>query len=292
LNTKSSAFKLWAQKSYLPAIITHGCDLDVQTIYVYGSSHSGSTVLGSFLGAFHGLEMLGEVEAGLKKDGRKLCSCGETLEECKIWGPVLKANSPVEAGGRRRDREPINKETRRLLDYFSQVFSSPSAIVDTSKSLSRLRRLTIDRAKPLVLHLVRNPYAVVVSQMTSEARKGVARRSTAISLLEGWASKQREGRKFCRDHRVASLTVRFEDFVDDPRKVVESLSAIGVPLSGEIPDLIDPACQHQISGNRIRKGPPFRIEKRAQTSNQLMLETKASLRARLEISRYGYSTEP
>lgn len=71
--------------------------MTTKIIYITSLSRSGSTILDMILGAHANGVGLGEVtrvlgmrEEQLEKslDGR-VCSCGATARECKVWGPYL-----------------------------------------------------------------------------------------------------------------------------------------------------------------------------------------------------------
>lgn len=62
-------------------------------IYIAGYGRSGSTLLERVLAAHPGIEGLGEVEHLCRADDLHAvnCGCGEPIDSCELWGPVVEA---------------------------------------------------------------------------------------------------------------------------------------------------------------------------------------------------------
>ncbi|HJP60639.1 MAG TPA: hypothetical protein VJ865_11585, partial [Gemmatimonadaceae bacterium] len=69
-------------------------DGEPTVIYIAGAGRSGSTILDTALGVLPRTESLGEVSNlfDASKTGG-MCSCGERLTDCCLWGGVLNATS-------------------------------------------------------------------------------------------------------------------------------------------------------------------------------------------------------
>lgn len=60
----------------------------MQTLYLMGRGHNGSTILNLILGAHGQITAAGEVSSGMRALG-DACSCGKPLRECPFWGPTI-----------------------------------------------------------------------------------------------------------------------------------------------------------------------------------------------------------
>lgn len=76
--------------------------MPTNVISIVGEGHSGSTLLDLILGSHPQVVSVGEADA-LESERRlgEACACGETLDACELWGPVLErfdrhlASSPL-----------------------------------------------------------------------------------------------------------------------------------------------------------------------------------------------------
>lgn len=222
-------------------------------VYLASSGHSGSTALGSLLGTSSEIEMLGEVGRIREAITSKRCSCLLPLLSCPVWGDVWR---------RRRKwirRRPFGRtliENPRLFDTLES--DEPRRILlDTSKNTRRLRVLHAQGLRPKVLWLKRNGLAVINSPISKG--KAPSDSETVLRLARSWAMEQQAIRSVLSETGLYHLEVNLEALEPTNAEVWNRMRAfLGV---GEFPldTLIDPRRQHQLDGNSIRKGDPFRF---------------------------------
>jgi hypothetical protein len=221
--------------------------------YIAGSGHSGSTLIDLLLGSqpriasFGELKKLDDVVSGKASNGS--CTCGAAIADCQIWGPVLTAIA--ERGFRTHSVDPKYQDflemNATLLEALSKV-SSRNILVDSSKSLNRLRGLLkLDRTKfeTRILHVVRDGRAVGYSN----ARKG----RDLKEFVAKWAETNRAISKVVtRD--VPYLLVRYEDLVIAPSDTVRQMAAfLGASLDRTVSLDWAARTKHNVGGNRMRR---------------------------------------
>lgn len=161
-------------------------------IYVSGRGHSGSTVLDVLLGNSKSVVSVGELASGLgRMQTGGTCSCGYTTDDCQFWAKVrtrfarLTDRSWEDAAesvyrfahirnirhalfGGRRHRVPtkpmadVVDDIRTLQQAITEVSARPH-LLDSSKEITLAITLLRFRSSTRVIHLVRNPVAVVGS---------------------------------------------------------------------------------------------------------------------------------
>jgi len=292
----------------------------VKVLFVMGHGASGSTVLGNTLGQIEGFFHPGELrtlwDEGLP--GRQKCGCGLPVGECELWQRIVKTgfgdDLDVERFGAWHREAVRVRHTLRLLrlrpgqrtgwsvlDAYADVaarlyravaeVTGARVIVDTSKRAgdAALARL-LPGIDAYFVQLVRDPRATVHSWMR---RGGGSPFGATIGNWIAYAVLDEAIRM--RAGRSRSLLVRHEDFVAEPRHVLERL----VRLVGEWPtDLplldehtVDMQPIHTMSGHwsRHASGP---IELRADTSWQAEMPPRRRLAVTAATSpfliRYGY----
>ena len=250
-------------------------------VYVAGHDRSGSTLVGMLLSRGVGGLFCGELHIlWYALVNAWTCSCGELLSQCALWGPVstdaraaVGIDTDEEAAAIMRMRlrrrhllaprlpppRPRELALRRATERALERHSNTEVIVDTSKLSSVLWTAAhIDR--PLsVVHLVRDPRAVVFSQgrPTSNPSRGGApmrRRPTVPSSLD-WLRAHLTTERVMRhdDLRTAvpATRLRYEDLVEDEGaidRVVADL-AIGWQRHAEA----ERGLRHVIGGNVVRR---------------------------------------
>ena len=173
----------------------------IDVIYVAGPARSGSTLLGEILGSQPGVFNAGELSLFWRDAARgNSCACGEPLTSCILWGAALErvrvriglrtdqyqvlADARAELARTTRPRrltemvrrDPSNwSAAQRLLVTATAALHEAAlrihgatTLVDTSKTLPALRfHGLLPHRRLTVVHLIRDPRAVVASTMRS-----------------------------------------------------------------------------------------------------------------------------
>lgn len=167
-----------------------------RVLYVGGAARSGSTLLGEILGAQPHVLNIGEFSLfwrDLSRGG--ICACGKPISKCPVWGAALTslrashALYPPEYAALARSRARLagtrnihrvlwmcclpmkfwRRDERRLGDVTLALISAAQettetrVLVDSSKTLPSLLFLRALRMDVRLVHLVRDPRAVVAS---------------------------------------------------------------------------------------------------------------------------------
>ena len=264
-----------------------------RVLLIVGSGRSGSTLLERALGGVPGVAALGEVvhlwERAVRDD--ELCACGESFHACPFWAGVGKRAfgdwSRVGAVSLIDARHAVVR-TRRIPQLLT---SSPSASWRAQRDLLRadycavLRaaqeesgaRLLVDSSKIpayaallmrgdidlYCLEVVRDPRGVANSLRKSVVRPEAAdeslmyRTGVAKSAL-WWSAFDVLTTGLSTVGRVPFTSVRYEDFVADPRGTIgQVLDFARLPCSAADLDhvrgdrlVLGP--NHQVAGNPIR----------------------------------------
>ena len=270
----------------------------VRVLYVGGMPRSGSTLIDLALGQLPGHVAVGELfylwTAGVERNLK--CGCGEHFYDCPFW---TKVGNQTFGGWAAADREEINRlrgrvdATRSLpallrpghdtafardLRDYTQILtrlyasildvSGADFVVDSSKRPSLAYVLEQAPAIDLrIAHVVRDPRGVAFSwQKTVELPEG----NTSKTHMPKWSPLKTSRRWVTVNgliarvaRRVPSVTIRYEDFVEDPQRELGHVAALtGV---NDVPGALDfisaegllPAAHHTVQGGRIRfhEGP-------------------------------------
>jgi hypothetical protein len=258
-----------------------------QVLYVMGAGRSGSTILGVALGNCDGLFYAGELDKWLLRSGE---SPLDGDERACFWAAVrrrVRGAEPLFGGqahrylerssallrprsclARRRIRAPY----RRVMDELYRAIAESSGagcVVDTSHYPLRARELQSLRGIDLYLILLaRDPRDVVASFAREDVVEPRFRPSTTrvYLLLTHLLSVL----VFHRQPRDRRIVVFHEDFLADPRGVLQSLlDQLGRRAS--LPDL-----------HALRTGIPFQ-------GNRLVRKDVVSLQTREARERSGGS---
>lgn len=224
-------------------------DGSLRVVYVTSMGHSGSTLLDLLLSAHSRVTSVGEINKLVSRD-EPGCSCDhKRVWECPFWGEV-------EVAFRRRTGEALRAarilsgndrehaaHNRALFEAVSEV-TGKSIIVDSSKSLHRLRRLLETAAiEVLPIHLVRGSQGVVYSNL----KKG--RRWLRVSFLHGMRVGYTERFLAGRPH----VSLDYERLVAAPQESLETIMpAIGLPFEPRQLRWGEPV-RHNCEGNRMRR---------------------------------------
>ena len=257
-----------------------------------GFGRSGSTLLERCLAECVGVTGLGEVlhlwERGLRDN--ELCGCGLAFHDCDFWktigqrayggwGTIDVAESVADRLGVVRNRRlaelltglyaPGRRQSARRLAarvtglYEAAAGHDSQLVVDSSKHPAYayfLRRAAVNVKCVLV---VRDPRGVayswskVVRRPETGAAEAYMPRYSTVAAVANWSLYS------ALFHALTLLgvpvkTVHYEDFMSDPRAVVEDILLFaGYPLQPGDTDFIQPhsvvlAAHHTVAGNPMR----------------------------------------
>ncbi len=266
----------------------------LKVLFITAFGRSGTTLLDNVIGQLPGFFSLGETQFVWDRSLRdnRLCGCGKPFRDCEIWGPVaeeaLADLSPAEIEEMVRLRDRLGSlrlvprswrgdagvdaglrlyidRLRRLYDAVHRV-TGCQVLVDSSKSPSH--GYVLDHMSGIdleVLHMVRNPRAVAFSwqkrkvyDASGDEPMYMARLSLRKSAMMwlGWNSVS----ELLWRNRSNYRRLRYEDFVDRPREVLEDLRArLGagdakLPFTGS--HTVELEANHCLAGNpnRFQRG--------------------------------------
>ena len=242
----------------------------IPLVYIYSSSHSGSTLLDLILGAHPDIFGMGELKTlgrlwnqeGLSEPQMR-CSCGTQRVNCGFWNAVRQGLADLDSP--HPDGDPLGwdpessgfaERTARLLRVI-QTISGKSILCDNSKDFTRLEALAASpHFQMTVVHLVRDGRGVA----SSKKRRGMDFRR----WLKKW---ERDNLKAARRLRqlddAGSCTVvslRYEPLVSNPQQAIGPLMRqLGLkwhPWQKSFPMMVS----HAIAGNRMRLRDNQQIE--------------------------------
>jgi hypothetical protein len=262
---------------------------------------SGSTVLDTVLGNHPQAVSVGELNHAPRafSSTNEYCACGRLARDCPFWNRVdeewrrLSGFSLASPDFQRLQAR--FERTRRLGFLVLQAFvagkafrryalglttlyvalknvSGKSVVVDSSKSPSRALALSRMEAVDLrLIHLVRDGRGVIWSLLkpySPDPERGVQRAlrpkpvwRTAlvwnlVNRLTAMVARRLPADKTSR--------LRYEDFVETPRKALSAIGAIaGLDYSEQASALEEGrefAVDHTIAGNRVRMGGVVRLQ--------------------------------
>ncbi|SEK38117.1 Sulfotransferase family protein [Blastococcus sp. DSM 46786] len=273
----------------------------IKVLSIVGPGRSGTTVLAGILGAVDGVVDVGELrwlwQRGLLE--RRTCGCGLPVGECPLWsavvaevaagrtgtvaalaGEIASAQALLTSRRRRlrvvrsaatgadwRPLEPIRTVTGQLVRAVAEV-TGARVIVDSSKRAQDAAVLAgLPDVDLYVLHMVRDPRAVVFSwgrrDKTIRVDGGSRPMGTRglLSSVSRWMENGL-GAAALRRHVPADrwMFVRYEEFAAQPRVTVSRiLTFLGEDAAAPFVDddsvVLD--VNHTVAGNpnRFRVGP-------------------------------------
>lgn len=261
----------------------------VKVVAIVGYTRSGSTLLDAILGQIPGFFSTGELhylwERGLL-EGRR-CGCGRPIPACEVWSEILarafdggvpdprtvmrwqdrsvrtRHTLGLLRGGRGTvDREALRAYRTLLGRLYPAIAEVTGArvVVDSSKRPSdgAVLRL-VDRVDPYVVHLVRDPRAVVYSwrrrkpELDRDEGGSMPQQGVVRSAVE-WTEQNAAAEALRRSAGPRrSMLVRYEDFVDRPRSTVAAIARMvgegdaALPFDDEVTVRLGP--NHTVGGN-------------------------------------------
>ena len=231
----------------------------VPVIYIAGSSHSGSTLLDLLLGSHSAVESVGEAKkipellSRAAAGDSPLCTCQAELLRCPLWGEILT-----------RDLGDLKRDAAANADLFKLILEKQgkSVVLDSSKTLGRALLLARSGLfAPVFVHLVRDSRAVVFSSKRKRMRQK-SRGHGTFEIARGWQKlNARIPRRIGQKTAWPLLRVRYEDFTENPKSVLEKILA-AAGLHWEEPMLrFREHIHHNVEGNRMRMGSDSEIKR-------------------------------
>ena len=236
-------------------------------IYILGAGNSGSTLLSMALGGHPQIASVGEL-ANLDRwhaSGRA-CSCGATLPQCEVWGPIMENVEP--------ERPPVpiapGPKAEHLITSNAKCFASdvhmPYTISRNVALYSQIKETfgceaIVDASKnPLhFYYLYRSGYFRIVpillvrkgeEYLESSLRRG---RSTSRSILR-WIKLNMYSRRVLREVRLSEsiVHVRYRDLVVNPENTLARIcKASSLPYEPEMLAFYKKN-HHNVAGTRTR----------------------------------------
>lgn len=262
----------------------------IRVVAITGDGRSGSTILDNVLGATEGFVSVGELRFLWQRSllEHRLCGCGHTVFDCELWPRVFAtayggfdAVDPVHVAslmGRVRTRyapaaaipwlrgwyrgrlQPLVPFLEKLYPAIAEVAGS-RVVVDSSKVPTYTYLLSLVPSIDLhVVHLVRDPRAVVFSNMRSKRQLDTAEKRDMTRTSPGksafyWALWNTTTRSLFKDQPGYTL-LRYEDLVASPedhvRRLLDAIGepGTGLPFVGPRSVALQP--NHTVSGNPSR----------------------------------------
>ncbi|WP_158579941.1 sulfotransferase [Geodermatophilus marinus] len=309
-----------------------------KVLSIVGPGRSGTTILTSVLGQTEGFLNVGELRWLWRRgllEGRA-CGCGApSLQACPLWSRVIEKVSAgrvatdlaAEIGGAleelawRRHRlrvireatagssqwpalEQVRQVSEGLISAIAEV-TGARVVVDSSKRAQDAAVIAgLDEVEHYVLHMVRDPAAVIHSwqrrDKTTHAADGARTMATRgfLPSMVRW-SENCLGAEALHQRMPGGrwMFVRYEDFAAAPRATVARiLSFLGedVPPPFVDEDTVVLDVNHTVAGNpnRFRVGP---VQVRADDEWRRRMPHRQQLAVRALswplLLRYGYSLD-
>jgi len=254
-----------------------------KVVYVMGSGHSGSTILGVALNSCDGFFYAGEMDKWLVRRGRSVI--GGTART-DFWDVVRERVGDVDGlegagsqkylerssallrsrSARRRLREQWRLLTPRLYRTIAST-AQAAQVVDTSHFPLRARELgALDEIDLYLILLFREPEQIVHSFLRHINPHNVVklRLRTLKVNADIWVTYLLSLFVFAKQPRERRVVLKHEDFLNDPERVLEQLlSFVGSPAAP--PDFSRLDSGYPLQGNKgvigeqtvmLRRGAP------------------------------------
>ncbi len=240
----------------------------VKVLYIAGEGRSGSTLLGRMLGEIPEFVMCGETIVLWSNNWgisplQDACACGARLDDCELWGAVLKETELTDTSREKIVRASTSIFQRRQISSLIEVLfpgkgivpekilstkivefyqsiarqTGSGIVVDTSKTATLpLILCRLDEIDLRVVQLVRDSRGVAFSWTKKVVRTGVGKSSVSMRQFSPIHSAIR----WTLSHFIIPkldkrgcpvLRIRYEDLVAQPRETLKEI----LDFSGEIP---------------------------------------------------------
>ena len=255
-------------------------------LYVAGSGRSGSTLLARMLGTIDGVAAVGEVRYLFQRGviENRPCGCGRPFAECPFWGAVMTNALPDDAASGAAALRRVTRMRRvpwllvgeppvpaALVDQLARLYTAmgaeagATALVDSSKLPTYAALLAgVPDVDLRVLHLVRDPRAAAYSwlrrkPLPDRGPDGYMQQQSVLKSALLWDAWNAAAPPLLRDRANGFLTVRYEDLVAEPARVLDDIIAFaGLPGPASVSSdgTAELGVDHTVAGNpdRLRAG--------------------------------------
>jgi hypothetical protein len=261
----------------------------IRVLYIGGPSRSGSTVLSQILGEIPGFFNAGELlniwDRGIKHQG--VCSCGNSVENCPVWGKVTQAitrnpafdNVDVLIALRdklaRSGKMPLNiknKLSKPAADQDSRVYLENLAYLYRSIANFTGCRILVDSSKNVgyayylmktgiidlyFVHFIRDARATAYSWMH---KKGDLYQLDPFRSSKTWNSRNLMAEIIGRQMKGKYLRLRYEDFVRMPQKAVQDIMMMLKEPRGSANEFFISDQEVRLSPSHLIYGNPDRFK--------------------------------
>ena len=222
-------------------------------VYICSLGHSGSTLLSLILGQHNDVIPLGEILSLKDRSDNfvnRVCTCGEKLAKCDLWGDVISKHS-------KKPSKNLNEDYGYILSAFSKAFNKKTILCDSSKILKNLATLNDrDDVEVKVIFLIKDFRAYLTSVRRKKQKKGIKFNFIdALRTLRGWYRDNNYNLRYLEKNGYDFMRIGYEELTLYPSK---SFDLIFNFLDLETPDDVakfEKEQGHMIYGNRMRKDP-------------------------------------
>jgi len=242
--------------------------------FIAGCGHSGSTLLELLISShsqcvgigesFQLTEPYGRLQRVFEeRPQRAQCACGDMLNDCEFWGPVIACFQSQPGLDKRRRYEMI-------LHRVDELYPDKTIVVDSSKTVRALEFNVQSDVLPVrVIHLIRDVRSYMVSMQKAYRRfgqdrlssllardgaKGVVRhlRHSRLYNFRSWHKINRRIDELVIRYRLPVLRVLYEDLCFDTENSMREIAAF-LDLEFDSAMLIPtPVDCHNVFGNRMK----------------------------------------
>lgn len=256
-------------------------------IYLIGAGRSGTTALATFLGNTKYILTVGEMHQFFEHiEDKKNCSCGDNLQDCKVWFKVLEKLPKVYIENAKYYKEfcqkfeyhsavPkyfFNKFSNEELEEYKKINETifkaieseykPKYISDSAKYIGRYLGLKkSEKINLKTIYVVRDVRGVINS-----FSKSVQSPRGAMSTILYWLIVNSLAEILYRISPKGSIIkLRYESLIDEPIKEFERLEKF---LDIDMSDIKDKIknddsfdMPHIIGGNRMKENKQIKFKK-------------------------------
>jgi hypothetical protein len=204
-----------------------------KVVFIIGSGHCGSTILGLILGSHPNVFSLGEfktVSTRLKDIKNNIPQiCGICMDKCKFWNDTVPL-SLLKFYFFRSQRikffdSILNRINPFLINIYSKIFeyTKTSILIDSSKSVPWVKQQLKPwyywkEIEPYLVYICRDGRAVVNSFLRKYPERGIK------NLTKEWKGHTIEINKFYQSFSVdRKLKVFYEELATSPNEVIKNI---------------------------------------------------------------------